>query len=368
MTGVGYTLLVGMVPAPEPLLQAVQQIEVESSVDVASVFRVRFGISQTATGDWSVLEVDPFRPFLPVAVRVQRGLGPPEAIINGYVTSQAVRYGEDPGSSSLEVTGMDATLLMNLHEKVMPWPNMPDSGIATAIFGQYGVVPRVDPSSPVLTEPEGTTIQRGTDIRFLRRLARRNGFDCFVQPEALSGLDVGHFRAPTLVGLPEAVLSVGMGQETNVQALSVRYDAAQPTTALAAAVDPTTKAPQPAAAPASLQIPLGVEGTLIRQIPPAVARPADHGLARTPELQRSTQALVDRSTWSVVAEGTVGPDVKVLRPGGIVNIRGAGRVYSGSYYVTRVHHTLTPGRYEQRFQARRNALTMTGAELFVEIP
>ena len=48
--------------------------------------------------------------------------------------------------------------------------------------------------SPVLIEPEGTTIQRGTDIRFLRRLARRNGFDCYVQPEPLSGLDVGHFQ------------------------------------------------------------------------------------------------------------------------------------------------------------------------------
>ena len=81
---------------------------------------------------------------------------------------------------------MDATLVMNMTDSVTPWPNMPDSAIAAAIFGTHAIVPEVDPTSPVLVEPEGTTIQRGSDIRFLRRLARRNGFDCYVQPEPLS--------------------------------------------------------------------------------------------------------------------------------------------------------------------------------------
>ena len=71
---------------------------------------------------------------------------------------------------------------------------MPDSAIASAIFGQHSMLPLVDPTSPVLIEPDGTTIQRGTDIRFLRRLARRNGFDCYVQPEPLTGVDIGYFR------------------------------------------------------------------------------------------------------------------------------------------------------------------------------
>ena len=80
------------------------------------------------------------------------------------------------------------------------------------------------------------------------------------------------------------------------------------------------------------------------------------------------QALVDRSSWAVVAEGAVGLDVPVLRPGGIVNIRGLGRLYNGSYYVTRVRHTIAPGRYEQRFEAQRNAVGETGAEIYVAVP
>jgi len=35
--------------------------------------------------------------------------------------------------------------------------------------------------------------------------------------------------------------------------------------------------------------------------------------------------------------------------------------------VTRVRHTISQGHYEQHFEAERNAVTETGAELYVEI-
>src|SRR5215216_6455137 len=149
---VSFTLLIAFAPALPAVLDAVQEIEVEASTEVASMFRLRIGISKTAIGDWSVLQEDLFRPLVPVSVRVQTGLGIPEAIINGYVTGQQVTYADEPGQSVLEVTGMDATLLMNLQEKVTLWPNMPDNAIATAIFGQYAVIPRAHPTPPALTE------------------------------------------------------------------------------------------------------------------------------------------------------------------------------------------------------------------------
>jgi hypothetical protein len=364
---IAYTLLIGFAPALPEVVAAMQEIQVEASLDEASMFRLRLGIAQTASGDWSVLALDLFRPLVPVSIRVQTGLGAPEAIINGYVSQQHVTYAEEPGQSVLEVTGMDATVLMNLQEKVMPWPNLPDSAIAAAIFGQYAIVPNVQPTPPVLVEPEGTTTQRSTDIRFLRRLARRNGFDCYVQPEPLSGIDMGYFQPSSLLGLPQAVLNVQMGEQTNVLGFSIRYDMLRPTTAIAAGLDVATKAPQPALAPVALQVPLGREGALLRVLPPPIVRPAETGQMRSPELQTAAQAMVDRSTWAVVAEGQVPATVGVLRPGKIVNIRGAGRVFNGSYYVTRVHHTITPESYTQRFEARRNAVGMTGAEVYVDV-
>jgi hypothetical protein len=148
----------------------------------------------------------------------------------------------------------------------------------------------------------------------------------------------------------------------------VRYDMLQPTTAVGSSIDTGTKAPQPAVAPASLQVPLGLEGTLLRIIPPPIVRPAETGQMRTSELQAASQGIVDRSTWCVVAEGEVTADIGVLRPGKIVNVRGAGRVYNGSYYVTRVRHQISKDDYKQQFQARRNAVGMTGTELYASSP
>jgi hypothetical protein len=48
-----------------------------------------------------------------------------------------------------------------------------------------------------------------------------------------------------------------------------------------------------------------------------------------------------------------------------VNVRGAGRLFNGTYYLTRVLHAIRPGGYLQQFEAERNAVTMTGAELYV---
>jgi phage protein D len=362
----GFMLQIAFAPAPQPLVDAVEEIVVDSSLEEASALRVRFGIAQTQLGDWTVLTEDLFRPLVPVTARVQTGVLP-EALITGYVVKQEATYGDVAGTSTLEVSGLDATLLMNLEEKVTPWPNLPDGAIAAAIFGQHALVPMVQPTPPTLVEPEGTTIQRGTDIRFLRRLARRNGFDCYVQPEALTGIDQGFFRPRQTLGVPQAVLNVAMGDESNVTEFRIRYDMTQPTTVLAANLDTTTKAPQPALAPASLQPPMGIEPTLTRVLPPPVVRPADTGLVRTSELQSLAQAIADESSFALVAEGEVGPAVGILRPGGIVNVRGAGRLYNGSYFVTRVTHTITRDDYRQRFEARRNAATMTGAEVFVDL-
>jgi phage protein D len=363
----GFTLLLAMAPAPPDIVDAVQEIEVDASNEEASVFRLRLGISQNAIGDWTLLLQDFFRPLVPVSIRVTTGIGIPEALMNGYVSGQQVTYGLEPGTSVLEVTGMDATLLMNLQEKAMAWPNMPDHAIAAAIFGQYALLPRVQPTPPQLVEPEGTTTQRATDIRFLRRLAERNGFECYVAPEPLTGVDMGFFQPPQVTpGPPQAVLNVNSGTETNVTDFKIGYEMAQPTTAVAAGLDIATKAIQPALAPASLQVPLGVEPALFRVIPPPIVRPADTGLMRAGELQPMVQAIVDRSSWAVTAEGRVSPGLGILRPGGIVNIRGAGRVFSGSYYLTRVSHVINREGHAQSFQARRNAVTMTGAELFVD--
>src|SRR6266853_1684942 len=102
-----YTILIGGVaPLPAPLVQAIQKIEMETSTEMASVLRIRFGITQTEFGDWNILFEDVFKPLVPLQVRLQTGVLPPLAVMNGYVSNQLVSYDDEAGGSSLEVTAM----------------------------------------------------------------------------------------------------------------------------------------------------------------------------------------------------------------------------------------------------------------------
>ena len=215
MQGLGYAIDLDHAPAPEELIEALQEVEVETSIEVASIFRLRIGIAQTATG-WSMLDDDLFTPLLPVTIRLTGGSTPAQTLINGYVASQVVTYAEQPGQSVLEVTGLDTTMLMNLEEKVTSWPNQADSAIASTVFGTYQLTPRVHQTSPVISDPEGTIVQRASDIRFLRHLASRNGFDCYVQADALTGLDQGWFQPRQLSGRPQAVLSIATAETSRL--------------------------------------------------------------------------------------------------------------------------------------------------------
>jgi hypothetical protein len=386
LDGITTTLLIGLppLPAPPPLVQALQKIEIEASTEVASVFRLRFGLTQSPGFDWDLVgpqyQETLFRPFTPIQIRVLVGIEIPETIINGYVCGQQVLYDDEGGGSALEITGMDVTMLMNLQEKVMPWPNMPDAQIAQAIFAQHLVTPMASPTLPSLIEPEGTTTQRGTDIRFLRRLAQRNGYECFVQPQPQTGIDFGYFGPATnYPGPAEAVLNVRMGPQTNVSEFKIRYDMTRPTTALAMGLDVKTRAPFafPALTPATpppvaglypFGVPMGVEDAVLRSFGPQsqpMILPAETGEFMAPGLATATQAIVNRSSWAIVAEGTVDSSVGVLRPGGTVNVRGVGIFFNGSYYLTRVSHSIDCDSYIQKFEARRNAVMMTGAELFI---
>lgn len=363
-----YTVQVAFAPLPYPFLSALKGIEIETSTERASIFRLRFELSRTPLGDWDVLQFDIFRPLVPIKISVFLGLRP-ETIINGYVSEAKLDSRSQPGASTLEVVGMDATgTLMNLQEQPFPWPNLPDSAIAATIFGKYAIVPNPFPTPPSRTILDVTTTQRSTDIRLLKRMAERNAFECYVQPDPILGMDVGHFHPPQVILPPQAVLSTDFGPATNMETFNVSYGMLEPTSALAVALDPATRTPMPGIGVTSLEPPMGLEPVLTRILPPPIVRPAGLDAANATEVMTVTQSIPTRSSRCIHGSGEVDGMTfgRVLRPGLPVAVRGAGRQYSGIYYVTEVTHSLSNDRYTQRFQAWRNALGLTGAELFID--
>lgn len=365
-----YNIRVAGAPLPQPFLAALSGIEVETSLEEAAMFRLRFDMSQTPFGDWDLLQFDLFRPMVPVTIGVGLGRLVPETLINGYVREARVGSRSQPGASTLEVVGTDATAaLMNTAESPMPYPNLQDSVIAAIVFARYGMIPMALPPTPSgRTVRDVTTSQRISDIRFLKELAERNGYECYVQPDPIAGQDVGHFHPPQSALPAQGVLSTNFGLATDLENFDVSYDMLQPTTATATQIDPDTRRSQPAAALASQEQPMGREPTLARIAPAPSVRPARTFAANSAELRALSQAIVDRSSRALRGSGEVDglKYAKVLRPGLPVAVRGAGREYSGNYYVTRVSHSLSTDHYIQRFDAWRNAVGLTGTEAFVD--
>lgn len=368
MPSVSYTLLINGSAASSQLVEAVQQIEVEDHARMADMMRlsVAVGVRENGSG-WNVLDDGLFERLTRIGVNVHVGSGSAEPLIDAYVIESNVEFSNEPGRSVLRVVAMDPTVLMNLEEKVRPWPDMADSDIASTIFGEHALTADVEQTQPSRQEVDHTTIQRGTDIQFLRQLAGRNGYECYVDTGVQGGPPVAHFHKPRLEQGSQGVLSVNMGRATNVNKFKARYDMLRPTTAQVTGLDVETRSDQPAQ----------VDSTSLRGLGNAPALGGDHrrrvllsqtGLTQTGELQTYAQAVADGSAWAITADGELntvsyGGVLRAKRP---VEVRGAGRQFSGTYYAERVLHTLRGDGYTQRFSLRRNALGLTGQENFVE--
>ena len=97
--------------------------------------------------------------------------------------------------------------------------------------------PVVDDTEIVHDEAISTIMQRETDMQFLKRLALRNGYECYVEGTT------GFFRSRGLAATPQPVLAVHFGDETNVNRFSLEVNALTPTNVTMFQVDRMNKKP-----------------------------------------------------------------------------------------------------------------------------
>jgi len=364
-----YALTIDGTAASPELLGAIQQIEMEDHAGMADMLRLRTALSVRQNGSgWTVLDDAVFGRLTKVALSVTVGTGSPIPLITGYVIETAGQFANDPNGSTLAVVAMDSTVLMHLEEKVKAWPNMADSDVATAIFGDaaYGFTPVVEATNWTRQENEHTLLQRGTDVQFLKHLAERNGYECYLDLNPSSGDVEGHFHPPRHNQTAQGTLTVNMGAATNVNRFRTRYEMLRPVTAQATTLDVEDGSDQSGQANSSALADLGATPAVPADRPRRVLL-SQLGMGQSAEVQRYAQAAVDRSAWAIVAEGEVntaayGGILKAKQP---VLVRGVGTEFSGQYYVERVLHVITSdGSYVQRFTLRRNAVGLRGNESF----
>jgi phage protein D len=364
-----YRLTIGGTPATAEVLAAVKKIEIEDHASMADMMKLHLGVAVRENGNgWTVLDDDLFHRLVDLRVTVTVGTGPAMPLIEAYVVHVDTTFSNDPGSSELVVTAMDPTVLMHLEEKVKTWPNMMDSDVASAIFsdGAYRFTPVVDSTQWSRQENDHTLTQRGTDIQFLQHLAERNGYECFVALND-AGVVEGHFHKPKADAPPQGVLTVNMGSATNVNSFQAKFDMIAPSVAKAATIDPDDASGQTADSSQAEQADTMGGSSATPTDRPRTVLLSGLAMAQSGEVQRYAQSVVDWSSWSIVAEGTLDTVAyaKVLRAKQPVMVRGVGQQFSGRYYVERVLHTISSdGTWTQNFSVRRNATGLTRRENF----
>ena len=338
------------------------EMEVEEDHRLASSFRLRLSLHKDADGLWAYLDDERARLWNKVTISVALD-GEEQDLIEGYVTQICPHHDAAEDQSYVELVGLDESCLMSLEEKIKDWPGKSDSDIAREIFQSYNLAGEVDETGAARDEAVMTVIQRETDMQFLRRLARRRGFECFVRGGK------GYFRRPVLTDPPLPTLAAHFGEETNLISFDARADATRPLKATMHRLDPLAKEQLEAAAEMPTLQQLGAQGAAMFAPPEGVTPRmfVKHVVAADlAEMKSVSGAIVDESAWFVEGRGELDSSLygAVLEPRRLVPVKGVGEAFSGVYYLTSVRHVFRDERYTQHFTARRNALAPSGPQDF----
>jgi len=236
--------------------------------------------------------------------------------------------------------------------RALTWQNVTDSDIARDIAQRHGVR-EVDIDSTSLVLPY---VAQGneSDWAFLKRRAERIGFEVFVER------DTFHFHAPrdSVARVPDTLeyrrnlrsFDVRLSVEDQVTKVVVKgWDpvAGEPIVAIATGADTVRSVLGARAASDFVKEDFGEGAKVLHDLVPRTVAEAEE-LARA-YLRRSEYALLQGS-GSVVGD-------PALKAKTLVEIAGVGARYSGTYYVTRVTHSIGDGGYLCDFECQRNAVS-----------
>lgn len=370
LLGIHLTLLIGptvAVPAPPPIAEALQSVQVTHKDEGRSGFQMTFQIGRSGPFDlldYPLLLNPLLRPFNRVILVVIFN-AVPRVLMDGIITNQQLSPGSEPGSSTLTVTGEDVSVMMDMDKKEAEHPAQDETMIALKIIASYvrfGLIPVVIP--PLVIDPpipvERTPVQRATDLEYLNEMAGRHAYVFFVTPGPAPFTNTAYWGPPKRLDVPQRALSVNMGPNTNVESINFQYNALAPTIVDDEIQDRVTNQKLPVRTFISTRPPLVSQPALPFNLPNVRKTLLENanGLNYAQALARA-QAVTDKSVDAVV---TASGELDALRygdllqPRGIVGLRGAGFSYDGFYYVKSVTHTIGKGSYKQKFSLTREGV------------
>ena len=361
-------------PATPFIAEALRKVTVTTSDSdkERSGFQLTFHVGRVAAFDildFRLLKNPLLQPFSRVGLTVTFN-ATVYPLMDGIITSVQLTPSAEPGASTLTVTGEDVSVMMDLEEAAKQFPGQNHASIVRDILKNYKnyftvldvgtslkSVPEIkkddspDPKKKTPTKPTNMT-----DLGYIKDLAKKNGFAFYVEPLKAPNTNRAYWGPPERIAAPQKALNVNLGPQTNVESINFSYKAL-------------------AAQKVAVMLKDGKE-QVVESYPPLrglLARKTAEMKVKKfyerPEGQEDKEALaeaqaqVSRALDEVV---TVKGSLNALsygaplRPRTLVDLRGAGLSYDGTYYVKQVTHTLSKGEYKQEFTLTREG---TGALL-----
>jgi hypothetical protein len=349
-------------PVPQAVIDALTELQVSTSVGAQSGFQMKFTLGKTSAIMQSLLPSGFFDPRRRVIITVTLN-GNSTVLMDGVITKQDVTPGAAPGQSTLTVTGLDISVLMDFIDLTgIPYPAMPLFAIVALVLTKYavfGVVPLVIPNiiGFIQNPIERFKKQQGTDYQYVTSLAREHGHVFYIDPGPTPGVSIAYWGPELGAFFPtQSALSINLDANTNVESMNFSYDGLTAKQYIVTILEPNSKIPIPIPIP-NIDI---LKASLSKKAPPPLKSqvlgemsnkgPAEALSIVLGALVKGADAISANGQLDVVRYG------HVLKARQKVSVRGGGPYYDGLYNVKSVTHSIKRGEYKQSFSLKRGGV------------
>ncbi len=358
-------------PVPETVIDALTSVQVTTTMGSQGGFQLKFGWGKNSA--LAQLHGSGFfdpRQRVIVAVTVN---GVTEVLMDGIITKQDLSPSSAAGKSTLTVTGIDLTALMDFIDLTgIPYPAMPMFVVVELILAKYlplGVLPlAIPPLLALIQNPiERFLKQDGTDYRYVTALASQVGAIFYLEPGPNPGQSMAYWGPDLtkLLGGTQPAISIDFDGSTTLDQLSFSYDGTLATNYLVTIIEQNTQLPIPIPlpsisllkAPQAANAPTPLRYTQLRPI--ANQDPIGAALTGLGKLFESADVVTASGQMDVLRYG------RVFKARQLCAVRGGGAYYDGLYYVKSVTHDIKRGEYKQNFTLARGG---TGSSVASAMP
>jgi hypothetical protein len=346
-------------PVPQAVIDALTSVQVTTTMGSQGGFQLKFTMGKNAAlGQLHASGFFDPRQRVIVAVTVS---GATEVLMDGIITKQDLTPSSDAGKTTLTVTGLDLTALMDFIDLTgIPYPAMPMFVIVELILAKYlvlGVVPvAIPPLLALIQNPIARYMkQDGTDYHYVTTLASQVGAVFYLDPGPTPGKSLAYWGPDltTMFGGTQPAMSINFDATTTLDALSFSYDGTLATNYLVTIIEQNTQLPIPIPlpsidlikAPQAAHAPTPLKYLQLRPI--ANQDPVGAALAGLAKLFETADVITASGQLDVLRYGNV------LKARQLCAVRGGGTYYDGLYYVKSVTHDIKPGEYKQSFSLTR---------------